>query len=366
MSTVDSVLFKLLAIGLGQDVSFDLPLGEIDWPALIQRAMAQGLDAVAFDGVQALYERRPELAEALDASLGEAKFEWLGLTLQAEQDYAAYRGKLRDLAAFYQAAGMRMLVLKGYGLSLDYPVPSHRPTGDIDIYLFGRGKEADDLVKAELGLDIQQNNDRHSVFSFKGLSIENHAHFLDEVGHPSLKGIESFLEQEVLKAEAVSMEGVSVFVPTVMMNAVFLPCHMATHFVFGGMMLKQLVDWAVFLGRHGTSVDWSVVKTFAEEAGRFELFRAFNGIVAEHFGVPEACLPDWGRDRALEERIWQDTLRPRKDKSSRNLWDKFTDYLAARWKYRLAYRESFFLNFFRRGWASFRGRHLPHSRSVWE
>ena len=35
MSTVDSVLFKLLAIGLGHDVSFDLPLGEIDWPALI-------------------------------------------------------------------------------------------------------------------------------------------------------------------------------------------------------------------------------------------------------------------------------------------------------------------------------------------
>lgn len=37
-----------------------------------------------------------------------------------------------------------MMVLKGYGLSLNYLKPSHRPCGDIDIWLFGKQKEADD------------------------------------------------------------------------------------------------------------------------------------------------------------------------------------------------------------------------------
>ena len=151
MSLTNTVFVRLLALGLGHEVEFEIPPEEVDWPALIQHAMGQGLDAVAFDGVQALYERQPELTGALDASLGESKFEWLGLTMQAEQDYDSYRRKLSALAKFYCQEGFRLLVLKGYGLSLDYPVPAHRPTGDIDVYLFGRGEEADERVKEKLG-----------------------------------------------------------------------------------------------------------------------------------------------------------------------------------------------------------------------
>ena len=364
MDTLE-LLIQLIRIAFGGGKRFSLP-ENVDWPALIQMAMSNGLDAIAFDGIQALYERQADLSEDLDTSLGETKFDWLGLTLQAEQDYESYRLKLRDLASFWGKAGIRMLVLKGYGLSLDYPIPSHRPTGDIDVYLYGRGEEGDKLIKSAFGSKIEQNNDRHSVFQYKGLSIENHARFLDEVGHRSLRNIEQFLEEEAHKASVVTVDGVEISVPTPMMNALFLPCHMTTHFVFGGMMLKQVVDWAVFVGKHGTYVDWDKVRQLAEDAGRFDLFRAFNGIVVDHLGVSEACLPDWGRDKTLEERIWMDTIQPRKNPHSRTLWDRLSDYFSLRWKYRLAYKESFFLNFFHRGWASFRGRHLPHSKSVWE
>ena len=366
MSITDSVFIQLLSLGLGNDVEFDIPLEEVDWPAVVQHAMTQGLDAVAFDGLQALYERRPELTEALDASLGETKFDWLGLTLQAEQDYEAYRGKLRDLASFYGQEGFKMLVLKGYGLSLDYPVPAHRPTGDIDVYLYGRGEEADERVKEKLGVVVKQNEDKHSTFQFQGLSVENHATFLNVVEHRCRRAIETALEVEAENALVVSLEGVEIYVPTPMMNALFLPCHMASHFVFGGIPMKQLVDWAVFLERYGKDVPWTHVRLLAEGAGCFKLVRALNGIVMDHLGVPSECVPDWGRDQALEDRIWQDCLKPRKDLAARSVWEKLKDYLAARWKFRLAYRESMFLNFFRHGWASIRGKYLPGSRSVWE
>ncbi len=39
--------------------------------------------------------------------------------------------------------------------------------------------------------------------------------------------------------------------------------------------------------------------------------------------------------------------------------------LAPRWKFRLAYRESMFLIFFRHGWASIRVKYLPGAKSVW-
>ena len=365
MNLTSTVFTKLLSLSLGHETKFDISLEEVDWPAVVQHAMSQGLDAVAFDGLQVLYERRPELTEVLDASLGETKFDWLGLTLQAEQDYEAYRGKLRELASFYGQEGFKMLVLKGYGLSLDYPVPAHRPTGDIDVYLYGWGEEADERVKEKLGVAVKQNEDKHSTFQFQGLSVENHATFLKVVEHRSLRPIETALEVEAENALVVSVEGVDIFVPTPMMNALFLPCHMASHFVFGGIPLKQLVDWAVFLEQHGKDVNWTRVRLLAEGAGYYKLVRALNGIVMDHFGVPSECTPDWGRDLPLEERIWQDCLKPRKDLAARSVWEKLKDYFAARWKFRLAYRESMFLNFFRHGWASIRIKYLPKSRSVW-
>ena len=86
-NSVDNLLIQLLRFALGYGDSFSLP-EHVDWNAIIQRAMSFGLDAIAFDGLQAIYDHSsPEEVAALDASLGEMKFDWLGFTLQAEQDY---------------------------------------------------------------------------------------------------------------------------------------------------------------------------------------------------------------------------------------------------------------------------------------
>ena len=365
MQFVINPILSLIRIALGSQEPFSLP-ANVDWEKVIQSAMSCGLDALAFEGLQTVYEQQSELTDALDKSLGEVKYDWMGFTIQAKQDYELYQNKLRNLAAFYRAEGLRMLVLKGYGLSLDYPVPSLRPTGDIDIYLYGRGEEADNQIKERLGLSVKLNEDKHSTFTYKGLSVENHAHFLNVIEHRSLRGIESFLVEEASRAKAVSLDGVDIFVPTPLMNAVFLPCHMISHFVFGGIPMKQLVDWAVFLKQHGKFVDWPVVREVIEQAGCFELFRALNGLVVAYLSVEKEFIPDWGWDERLVQRIWKETMLPRKDPASRNVWEKLKDSCALRWKFKLAYRESYFLNFFRRGWASIRGKYFPRSRSVWD
>lgn len=61
-----------------------------------------------------------------------------------------------------------MMVLKGYGLSKNYPVPNHRPCGDMDIYLFGDQEKADKLIAEELGIKIDNSHHHHTVFQFQG------------------------------------------------------------------------------------------------------------------------------------------------------------------------------------------------------
>ena len=73
---------------------------------------------------------------ALDSpELEDLKYEWFGSVFQAEEDYKKYVEDIASLAKAYSEAGIEMMVLKGYGLSLNYPVPAHRPVGDIDVFL---------------------------------------------------------------------------------------------------------------------------------------------------------------------------------------------------------------------------------------
>lgn len=358
-------LLCLIRHAIKQENPISLP-ADIMWDDVISMATKNGLDAIAFDGLQGVYDRLSYLdAARLDKSLGERRYDWMGLTLQAEQDYEAYYHKLIELITLLNEEGFQILILKGYGLSLFYPIPAHRPTGDIDMYLFGCGKDADAIIVNKLGKGVKQNEDKHSIFCFKDLSVENHATFLNVSEHKCLSVIEAFLEQEALSSPTVTMDGAIIHVPSTTMNAIYLPCHIASHFVFGGIHLKQLTDWAIFVMKQGKIINWDFIRKLSLEAGFFEFFRALNEIIVEQFGVQTDCLPDWGFDRGLVDRIWADTLYPRKDLINRNVLEKVIDYFSARWKYRLVYRDSMFINFFRHSWASFRGKYLPNSRSVW-
>lgn len=103
---------------------------------------------------------------------------WIGMATQMESIYAQQKKSMMTLAAWYKQHGISMMVLKGYGLSLNYPVPNHRPSGDIDIYLFGEQERADKQLQEELGIKVDKSH-HHTVFCFQEETVENHYDFLN-------------------------------------------------------------------------------------------------------------------------------------------------------------------------------------------
>nr|WP_320039517.1 nucleotidyltransferase family protein [uncultured Bacteroides sp.] len=116
-----------------------------------------------------------------------------------ESCYEEHRKAIGKLAHFYDWQGIKLMVLKGYGLSLNYPKPEHRPVGDVDSYNFGLHAFADQMVHDKLGIEIDNSHHRHSVFSFEGVTIENHYDFIEDYAHRSNKRIEVILKEEVQK-----------------------------------------------------------------------------------------------------------------------------------------------------------------------
>ena len=169
MNSQDTFL-RIVRLGLGHYA--DCITGEIDWNKIQTLAEQQGLFGIIVDGVERLPEnKRPPKPVLL---------QWIGEVLQGyEYRYELYKRTIAELSAFYNAHGYKMMVLKGYACSLDWPKPEHRPTGDIDIWQFGKQKEADALLAKEKGIKIDKSHHHHTVFYWRDFMVENHYDFIE-------------------------------------------------------------------------------------------------------------------------------------------------------------------------------------------
>ena len=188
MSANQEFFLQIIRIGIGNDDLGKIVVpNAIDWNGIETLAARQGLTAVLVDGVEKLPEGiRPTKTVLL---------RWIGETLQGyECRYEQYRSSIAEMADFYNAHGFKMMVLKGYACSLDWPKPEHRPCGDIDIWLFGKQMEADATLTREKGIQIDNEHLHHTVYYWGDFMVENHFEIVNTLVSRSNAKMEKVLE----------------------------------------------------------------------------------------------------------------------------------------------------------------------------
>lgn len=187
MTVLENTFIGLVKLGIGTSNKVNIP-PNTEWNALMELSWQQGLSAVVLDGISKLKEKEHPPKILL--------LQWIGRIIQTyENRHALYREAIRSLAEFYNAHGFKMMVLKGYGCSLDWPKPEHRPCGDIDIWQFGKYKEADALLSKEKSIEIDFSHHHHTVFNWGGFMIENHYDFIDVHHRKSSPKLEAVLKK---------------------------------------------------------------------------------------------------------------------------------------------------------------------------
>ena len=254
--------------------------------------------------------------------------------------------------------GIRMLLLKGYGCSLCYPKSEHRPTGDIDVYLFGKKDEADDLVEKCLGIKVHREYHKHSTFNYGGVEVENHAKFIDDVSHKSNIRFESILMTVLDKEECLKSPIDNVLLPSPTFNALFLLRHTGEHFASNEITLRQVLDVGTFFQRYHSKIDWALIFKVYKEERILRFFNALATICVDRLGMDSACFASddkqyvYQQDTALAERVLSDIFK-KKDvlpmstvgidtigKKLRYAIDKSRRWWHNRWKYQLVYNEN--------------------------
>lgn len=250
LTTPEKMLLALLKASLNEqdpEVSCFEGVSSDDWKECAQLAKSQGVLALAWEGVC----RLPQNLQPYQ----NLKISWALAVEKYERKYARYCSTVNELSAFYQEHGIKMVQLKGVGLSTYYPISSHREGGDIDIYTYSASPDrisdkdanalADSLIE-EMGIAVDRCHPKHSHFDYKGIPIENHKTFLDIDRCALSSKMEAELHDCIDPQEISLQENESILIPSDRFNILFVATHALAHYG-RGMALHHLYDWACLI-----------------------------------------------------------------------------------------------------------------------
>lgn len=311
------------------------------WHDMFRLAAAHGVAGVVWPVVGRLSAALPR----------EVRLAWACHAQLMENRWCAQRTVVARLAALSREEGLPMLLLKGYGLSLLYPEPALRPCGDVDVWFFGRRREADRCLAERFGSPLRAFDGHHTTFRISGVAVENHACFFDPLTHASNVRLEPLLERLAVSGPAaVDVGGERVLLPSPQFGALHLLRHAAVHFAAAGFGLRHLADWRQFIDRCGKEVDWDVLAEQARSLGMGRFLDCLDALCVGHLGLDVAAVPPAVCGAVLENRVLEEALR-RPDVSPPPLHGRLLRWWRSRWKHRLVYDEPLPAAFLRSAWA---------------
>ena len=354
MLSSSNEFLALVKLGIGHYT--DAPNTIVDWHSIQALALQHGLSAVVIDGIEYLPEKkRPPQVLLL---------EWIGEVMQGyEFRYEQYCKAISELSGFYNSHGYKMMVLKGYACAINWPKPEHRPCGDIDIWQFGKQKEADKVICQEKGIKINESHHHHTVFFWYDFIVENHYDFVNVHAHRSSAEMEkifkdlgkdysNYVEMKVPSTGSTT----NVYLPSPNLHALFLIKHLISHFVGANITFRQILDWAFFVEKHSDTIDWIWLNEKLEEYHMKDFANCLNAICVEELGFDVSIFHGVQFIPYLKDRILEDILNPKyKAEEPKYLLPrllyKYRRWNGNAWKHDLCYSESHMESFWTGLWS---------------
>lgn len=238
----------------------------------------------------------------------------IGKKMEQESVYQKQWDIASQFADGLDTKGVRMYVLKGIAFSTYYRNPAMRECGDCDCYLLGNNGEKSyalgNETALEMGWKAAFGTYKHSHIHADGLMIENHRYLTDFDNTTQGKKIERLLEDNIKNEEGTQIWDSKLVRPCAHFNALFLIKHAHQDFIEGGLSLRMIYDWLVFLHAEQNNLDWNRLYEDMEQCRlrRFAdimtvICRDYLGLQFTADGVNPMC------DKEMVEAVLKDTLR---------------------------------------------------------
>lgn len=344
LTNVDIAVLSLLRKALFDsplDVELFLTLSNNDWQSIFRHSVKQGVSAIIFDAILS-----SSVATLIPKPL---ILKWMTRVVSIESRHAHQKEIGAKVAELLAMENISVFILKGLAIASYYPRPEHRECGDIDIYS-GEEHLMADAVLLRAGGIVKNDYYVHSHISFEGEVIENHHFFNNVRGSRSRKKLERhFIEMTNVKYSECLVPGTKLIMPSADFNALFLTMHALRHFILeGGIRLRHLADWAMFLNAEQDKVNWDEFFLWADKMHFSRFANAMTAVAIKYLGlnvnVKRLSSNSKYADMVLEDMLHPaDTFHYKEKNTLRMRMDLVCGVFHSLWKFHKVYQKSAFL-----------------------
>lgn len=190
-----------------------------------------------------------------------------------------------------QREGIPVIVLKGPAVSVYYPEPELRKSGDVDLLIesYKKHKRKIDSIMNKVGFRKTQEqwSDHHIVFaSPEGIDVELHTMLSKTTDNSHIDAYLKWKKEDFFqRKKEKKILGISLPVLTDGCQAFYLVVHMLQHFMTAGFGLKLLCDWVVFWNREVCREEQQVFVEAVRECGIMEFVRMITELCVQYLGL---------------------------------------------------------------------------------
>ena len=250
-------LLLLLRKALDNSYHSELPK-DADWESVLELASEQGVQGICLEAIEHLpVGTIPQLL----------LLQWIGLSeMQSQQFEQTWRVACK-LDKLWAAEGIQATVLKGRSIAKYYPVPSHRYSCDLDVFIGSEWGRACELLEGQ-GIRLEHEVYKEVEFTLDNVYVECHRYITPVRGNKHLKEFERYLRSLLDGEPKECFEGTTLVCPPLMFTVMLYVEHALGDLLHGHLTLKHIVDWVVLRRQ---SVDWDAFQARCK-AFKFDKF----------------------------------------------------------------------------------------------
>ena len=198
------------------------------------------------------------------------------------------------------------IIVKGQTVAALYREPYTRMPGDIDFYVKDYKGTAETLSK-EWHITLPEKLiDKEASFTHNNSLYEIHRNLVNFGSKKHQKYWDELMKKPPYPIDIDGIQ-VNTFEPTIYAVYVFL--HLFFHFIYEGVGLRQLCDWAIMLDAWKDKIDTVKLNDILENLGMKNAYTTFGSILVDNLGLTYFPLPITDKDRARGRKVLKDILR---------------------------------------------------------
>ena len=234
-------------------------------------------------------------------STQEIVLQFVGTTLQLEQQNSAMNKFIGVVINKLKEAGIESVLIKGQGVAQCYERPQWRTPGDVDLLLNEENYEKGKALLAKISKTKPKEYDFNKEYqtSISGWCLELHGSLRCGLSAALNRGVDA-IQKDICDYNNVrywEMDGMKIPLPEENDDILVIFTHFIKHFYKGELGIRQVCDWCRLLWTYKKTINIVLLEQRLKQMGLIEQWKGFSAFAVDYLGMPVDVMPLYSSDK---------------------------------------------------------------------